>query len=63
VCEPVREYLKNRGDTVRCIVASLTDSANSVLSKEVSSKHFFIRLMFEKGISFESVFHLGGCFI
>lgn len=36
VCDPVREYLKQRDDTVRCIVTRITDS-NSSLFEEFSS--------------------------
>ena len=32
VCTPVREYLKTREDTVRCIVASLTDDSSNELA-------------------------------
>lgn len=32
VCSPVREYLRTRDDTVRCIVASLTDDSNNELA-------------------------------
>lgn len=36
VTEPVRRYLKSRGDTVRCIVTALTDGDhNSELNKEM----------------------------
>ena len=31
VCSPVREYLYRRDDTVRCIVASLTNDSESEL--------------------------------
>lgn len=33
VCGPVREYLYNRDDTVRCIVASLTNDSDSELAE------------------------------
>ena len=33
VCGPVREYLYNREDTVRCIVASLTNDSDSDLAE------------------------------
>ena len=33
VCSPVREYLHNRNDTVRCIVASLTNDCESELAE------------------------------
>ena len=33
VCGPVREYLYNRNDTVRCIVASLTNDCESDLAE------------------------------
>lgn len=32
VCSPVRKYLKTREDTVRCIVASLTDDSSNELA-------------------------------
>ena len=35
ICEPIREYLKIRDDTVRTIVTGLTDSENSALFQEV----------------------------
>ena len=35
VCEPIQQYLRNREDTVRCIVFSLTDNANCELSEEL----------------------------
>ncbi|XP_074654773.1 anaphase-promoting complex subunit 2-like [Tubulanus polymorphus] len=35
VCEPVRKYLRNRDDTVRCIVSSLTEDGSSDLSDEL----------------------------
>ena len=33
VCGPVREYLYKREDTVRCIVASLTNDSDSDLAE------------------------------
>ena len=33
VCSPVTEYLYNREDTVRCIVASLTNDCDSELAE------------------------------
>ncbi|KAH9512448.1 Anaphase-promoting complex subunit 2 [Bulinus truncatus] len=35
VCEPVGRYLRSREDTVRCIVASLTDEGNNELISEL----------------------------
>ncbi|XP_013419521.1 anaphase-promoting complex subunit 2-like [Lingula anatina] len=35
VCEPVRKYLRSRDDTVRCIVASLTEEGSNELSEEL----------------------------
>ncbi|CAL1540803.1 unnamed protein product [Lymnaea stagnalis] len=35
VCEPVGRYLRSREDTVRCIVASLTDEGNNELINEL----------------------------
>jgi len=35
VCEPVSRYLRSREDTVRCIVASLTDEGNNELVNEL----------------------------
>ncbi|GFN88361.1 anaphase-promoting complex subunit 2 [Plakobranchus ocellatus] len=35
VCEPVGRYLRSREDTVRCIVASLTDDGNNELVSEL----------------------------
>ena len=32
VCDPVRAYLTTREDTVRCIVASLTDDSSNELA-------------------------------
>ena len=32
VCDPVRTYLTTREDTVRCIVASLTDDSSNELA-------------------------------
>ena len=32
VCDPVRAYLRTREDTVRCIVASLTDDSSNELA-------------------------------
>lgn len=32
VCSPVRKYLQTREDTVRCIVASLTDDSSNELA-------------------------------
>lgn len=32
VCDPVRSYLRIREDTVRCIVASLTDDSSNELA-------------------------------
>lgn len=32
MCDPVRNYLRTREDTVRCIVASLTDDSNNELA-------------------------------
>lgn len=37
VGEPVRDYLRQREDTVRCIVASLTDDSNSELFEELAT--------------------------
>ena len=34
-CAPVREYLKQRPDTVRTIVTMLTEEANTSLMREV----------------------------
>jgi anaphase-promoting complex subunit 2 len=34
-CQPVRQYLKQREDTVRCIVSNLTDNSNHDLSNEL----------------------------
>jgi anaphase-promoting complex subunit 2 len=36
VCAPVRAYLQGRDDTVRCIITSLIDDANSELSEELA---------------------------
>ena len=36
VCAPVRAYLQLRDDTVRCIITSLIDDANSELSEELA---------------------------
>lgn len=36
VCSPVRLYLRERDDTVRCIVTSLTDESNTELFEEAS---------------------------
>ncbi|XP_032228390.1 anaphase-promoting complex subunit 2 isoform X2 [Nematostella vectensis] len=35
VCEPVRQYLRTREDTVRCIVSSLTDENTTELAEEL----------------------------
>lgn len=35
VTEPIRKYLKSRDDTVRCIVATLTDEDDSALNEEM----------------------------
>ncbi|XP_076453676.1 anaphase-promoting complex subunit 2-like [Babylonia areolata] len=35
VCEPVRKYLRSREDTVRCIVAGLTDTESNELVDEL----------------------------
>ena len=32
VCDPVRAYLMTREDTVRCIMASLTDDSSNELA-------------------------------
>eukprot|EP00731_Ephydatia_muelleri_P024290 Em0016g561a len=37
VCDPVRTYLRTREDTVRCIVASLTDDSSNDLADELAS--------------------------
>lgn len=37
VCEPVGRYLRSREDTVRCIVASLTDDSNNELVNELEN--------------------------
>ncbi|GFR57765.1 anaphase-promoting complex subunit 2 [Elysia marginata] len=37
VCEPVGRYLRSREDTVRCIVASLTDDGNNELVNELEN--------------------------
>ncbi|RUS84864.1 hypothetical protein EGW08_007405, partial [Elysia chlorotica] len=37
VCEPVGRYLRSREDTVRCIVASLTDDSNNELVSELEN--------------------------
>jgi len=37
VCEPVRAYLRQREDTVRCIVSGLIDDSNNELFGEVSN--------------------------
>lgn len=36
VCAPVREYLRSRDDTVRCVVTSLVDDSNSELADELA---------------------------
>ena len=38
MCDPVRSYLRIREDTVRCIVASLTDDSSNELA-DVSHVH------------------------
>ncbi|XP_031558383.1 anaphase-promoting complex subunit 2-like [Actinia tenebrosa] len=35
VCEPVKQYLRTREDTVRCIVTSLTDDSSTELAEEL----------------------------
>ena len=44
VCSPVRECLRTRNDTVRCIVASLTDDSSNELADVSGSeaKLFYI---------------------
>jgi hypothetical protein len=37
VCHPIREYLRDRDDTVRCIVNGLTGDDSSSLFEEVGS--------------------------
>ena len=41
VCDPVRSYLRIRDDTVRCIVASLTDDSSNELA-DVSHAHVIV---------------------
>ena len=45
VCSPVREWLRTRNDTVRCIVASLTDDSSNELADVSGSeaKLFYIK--------------------
>lgn len=44
VCTPVREYLKTREDTVRCIVASLTDDSSNELADVSFAMHMYVRM-------------------
>lgn len=45
VCSPVRNYLKTRDDTVRCIVASLTDDSSNELA-DVGTMHLHAQIYF-----------------
>lgn len=36
-CGPLREYLRSREDTVRCVVKSLTDEENTEMQKELAT--------------------------
>ncbi|XP_065919017.1 anaphase-promoting complex subunit 2-like isoform X2 [Dysidea avara] len=38
VCQPIKDYLRQREDSVRCIVANLVDSSGNELAQELASK-------------------------
>ena len=48
VCSPVRKYLQTREDTVRCIVASLTDDSSNDLAdvREIKLLYLWCVFMF-----------------